>query len=52
MKKIISAISLLISGNAFAHVSHANPVQHSSEHLLLAVILIPVAWFIARKVFK
>jgi hypothetical protein len=52
MKTIITAITLLISGNTFAHVSHANPVQHSSEHLLLAALLIPVAWFIARKVFK
>lgn len=60
MKKNTPAITLLFtglfsglfSGNIFAHVSHANPVQHSGEHLLLAALLIPVAWLIARKVFK
>lgn len=52
MKKITTAIALLISGNTFAHVSHASPIQHSSEHMLLAALLIPIAWLIARKVFK
>ncbi len=52
MKKIILTSSLFLSANAFAHVSTASNVQHSSEHLLLAALLIPVAWLIARKVFN
>jgi len=52
MKKLLAVASILFSGSAFAHVSNANHVQHGSEHLLLAALLIPVAWFIARKVFK
>ena len=52
MNKIIMASSLILSGNAVAHVSHASQVQHTSEHLLLAALLIPVAWIVVRKVFK
>jgi hypothetical protein len=52
MRKLLAVTSFLFSGSVLAHVSHASQVQHSSEHLLLAVLLIPVAWFIARKAFK
>lgn len=52
MKKTISTFSLIISGNAVAHVSHASQMQHTSEHLLLAALLIPVAWLVVRKVLK
>jgi hypothetical protein len=52
MKKLFAVTSLLFSGSVFAHVSHANSLQHSSEHLLLAALLIPVAWYVVRKVFK
>ena len=52
MKKITLALTLLISSNTFAHVSHTSQVQHSAEHLLLVALLIPIAWMIARKVFK
>lgn len=52
MKKIFLTSGLLLSTNTFAHVSSTSHAQHSSEHLLLAALLVPVAWLIARKVFN
>ena len=52
MKKLLSISGLLVSTNSFAHVSQAGHSQHASEHLLLAALLIPAVWLIARKVFK
>lgn len=52
MKKILLIAGVMYSAGSLAHVSHESPVQHSAEHLLLAALLIPIAWLIARKVFK
>ena len=52
MKKVLSITSLLISTNTFAHVSSTASTQQAAEHALLAVLLIPLAWFVARKFSK
>lgn len=52
MKKIFLTTSLLLSANTYAHVSNVSNAQHSSEHLLLALLLVPVAWLIVRRLFN
>ena len=52
MKKLLFIAGTMYSAGVLAHVSHTSQVQHSAEHLLLAALLIPIAWVIARKVFK
>lgn len=52
MKKAIAALIIISTGNAFAHVSQASAQSHASEHLLLAIFLIPLVWFLVRKVLK
>lgn len=37
---------------AMAHMSHSNSMQHASEHLLLAVLLVPVLLLVYRKLFR
>jgi hypothetical protein len=45
-------ISLALSQPAMAHMTHANNLQHASEHLLLAVLLAPVLVLVYRKLFR
>jgi len=52
MIKLLFIAGTMYSTGALAHVSHTSQAQHSAEHLLLAALLIPIAWMIARKVFK
>lgn len=43
---------MLLSTDLMAHVGTTDSVQHSSEHLLLAVLLIPVIALLANKMLK
>ena len=52
MKKVVSVTALMTSANVFAHVSESSSTQHASEHVLLAVLLIPLAGLILRKLLK
>ena len=52
MKKSFLVAAMFLSGNAMAHVSGSGQVQHAGEHLLLAVVLVPLAWMVARKLFS
>ena len=49
MKKSFLFAGMFLTANAVAHVSGSAHAQHANEHLLIAVLLIPVVWLIVRK---
>ncbi len=52
MKTITALTIAFLSSHALAHYTHAPAEQHGAEHLLLASLLIPLVWLIARKLSK
>jgi len=52
MNKIILGLGALSSGSALAHVADVSTMQHSTEHLLLAAIVLPLVGLVAFRVFK
>lgn len=48
MLKKITFISSLFATSAYAHVGTENSMQHASEHMLLAALLVPAAWLVFR----
>ena len=52
MKTFIFVTSLGFSASTFAHVSQTSGAMHQSEHLLWALIIIPVTWALMPVVEK
>jgi Na+/pantothenate symporter len=42
----------LFALDALAHVSQGSPFQHGLEHLLLALVLVPVAWLLLPQLLR
>jgi len=52
MKKLFVVTSLIFSASTFAHVSQTTGAIHQSEHLLWALVIIPVTWALMPVVEK
>lgn len=52
MKKLFVVTSLVFSASTFAHVSQTTGAMHQSEHLLWALVIIPVTWALMPVVEK
>ena len=52
MKKLFVVTSLVFSASTFAHVSQTTAAMHQSEHLLWALVIIPVTWALMPVVEK
>ncbi len=53
MKTILPVLPItLMADAASAHVAGGSHVQHANEHLLLALLLVPLAVYMFRKFIK
>jgi hypothetical protein len=52
MKTLFLVTSLGFSASTFAHVSQTSGAMHQSEHLLWALVIIPVTWALMPVVEK